>query len=241
VTTGLGLAVWAVLIEPAWVVARESSVPIARWPAALGPLKIVALSDLHTGAPHITVERLRDIVTTVNAARPDLIVLLGDYVIHGVVGGRFVEPEPAAAALRDLTAPLGVFAVLGNHDWWYDGARVTRALEGVGIRVLEDAAVSVTANGRPRWIAGVSDALTRRALARAGALGPAAQQRLERYHHAIELYRSRRWEDARRRLDELDRETPGDGPVALYRRRAQQLLAQPPSDDWDGVFVSESK
>lgn len=162
-TIGLSLAVWAVLIEPAWVVSRESAVPIARRPAALGPLKIVALADLHTGAPHVTVEKLRDIVTAVNAARPDLIVLLGDYVIHDVVGGRFVEPEPTAAALRDLRAPLGVFAVLGNHDWWYDGARVTRALEGAGVRVLEDAAVSVTANGRSLWIAGVSDALTRRA------------------------------------------------------------------------------
>jgi len=162
-TIGLLLAVWAVLIEPAWVVTRESAVPIARWPAALGPLRIVALADLHTGAPHVTVEKLRDIVAAVNATRPDLIVLLGDYVIHGVVGGRFVEPEPTAAALRDLRAPLGVFAVLGNHDWWYDGARVTRALEGAGICVLEDAAVSVTANGRPLWIAGVSDALTRRA------------------------------------------------------------------------------
>lgn len=160
---GLSLVVWAVLIEPAWVVTRESAVPIARWPAALGPLRIVALADLHTGAPHTTVEKLRDIVATVNAARPDLIVLLGDYVIHGVVGGRFVEPEPTAAALRDLSAPLGVFAVLGNHDWWYDGGRVTRALEGAGIRVLEDTAVSVTANGRPLWIAGVSDVLTRRA------------------------------------------------------------------------------
>ncbi|MGH7416454.1 MAG: metallophosphoesterase, partial [Candidatus Rokuibacteriota bacterium] len=98
---GLSLVAWAMLIEPAWVVTRESAVPIARWPAALGPLRIVALADLHTGAPHITVEKLHDIVATVNAARPDLIVLLGDYVIHGVVGGRFVEPEPIAAALRD--------------------------------------------------------------------------------------------------------------------------------------------
>jgi predicted MPP superfamily phosphohydrolase len=71
---------------------------------------------------------VRDVVATVNRARPDLVVLVGDYVIHGVVGGRFVEPEPTAAALRELRAPLGVFAVLGNHDWWYDGARVGRAL-----------------------------------------------------------------------------------------------------------------
>lgn len=149
------------LVEPAWVVTRSTPLPIARWPEALGPITIAVLSDIHTGAPHITLEKVRDVVATVNRARPDLVVLLGDYVIHGVVGGRFVEPEPTAAALRELRAPLGVFAVLGNHDWWYDGARVGRALEGAGIRVLEDSAIPVLVNGRRLWIAGVSDAMTR--------------------------------------------------------------------------------
>ena len=149
--------VWAVGIEPGWVVTRETRVPIARWPAELGPLRIAALADLHTGSPHITVAKVREIVASVNAAQPDLIVLLGDYVIHGVAGGRFVSIEETAAALRDLRAPLGVFAVLGNHDWWYDGARCTRALEAAGIRVLEDAAAEVTVGGRPLWIAGVGE------------------------------------------------------------------------------------
>jgi len=147
-------------IEPGRVVTRETRVPIARWPADLGPLRIAALADLHTSAPHITVDKVREIVRSVNAARPDLIVLLGDYVIHGVVGGRFVAIEPTAAVLRDLQAPLGVFAVLGNHDWWYDGPRV-----------LEDTAAEVAVRGRPLWIAGVSDARTRPA-AIARALAP---------------------------------------------------------------------
>jgi predicted MPP superfamily phosphohydrolase len=158
---GLALFVWAVLVEPGWVVTREIALPLARWPARLGSIRVAVLSDLHTGAPHVSVEALRRIVATVNAAHPDLIVLLGDYVIHGVVGGHFVDPEQTTAALRDLAAPLGVFAVLGNHDWWYDGPRVTRALEGAGIRVLEDAAVPVQVNGRALWLAGVSDAMAR--------------------------------------------------------------------------------
>jgi predicted MPP superfamily phosphohydrolase len=155
------LGAWAVLIEPGWVVARETRLSIPRWPAAIGPLRIVALSDLHTGAPHVTVAKLDEIVARVNAARPDLIVLLGDYVIHGVIGGRFVEPERTAAALRGLTAPLGVFAILGNHDWWYDGGRVGRALSEAGIRLLDDAAVPIETRGGPLWIAGVSDLYTR--------------------------------------------------------------------------------
>ena len=148
-------------IEPGWLVTRETRVPIARWPAELGLLRIAALADLHTGAPHITVGKLREIVAAVNDLHPDLVVLLGDYVIHGVVGGHFVAIESTAAVLRQLRAPLGVFAVLGNHDWWYDGPRTTRALEAAGIRVLEDAAVAVAVRGRPLWIAGVGDARTR--------------------------------------------------------------------------------
>jgi hypothetical protein len=78
-----------------------------------------------------------------------------------VIGGRFVEPERTAAALRGLAAPLGVFAVLGNHDWWYDGDQVSRALTEAGIRVLEDTAAPVETRGGPLWIAGVSDLYTR--------------------------------------------------------------------------------
>jgi adenylate cyclase len=77
--------------------------------------------------------------------------------------------------------------------------------------------------------------------ARAGALDSAAARRLARYHEAIDLYRARRWAEALRLLDELGGEAPGDGPVALYRRRARALLADPPPEDWDGVFVAESK
>lgn len=138
---------WAVLIEPGRLVVREIPLAIPRWPAAIGPLRIAAISDVHTGAPHITFDKLREVVARTNAAHPDLVVLLGDYVIHGVVGGRFVPPEPTAAVLRDLRAPLGVFAVLGNHDWWYDGARVGRAFTDAGIPVLDDEAVAVPTRG----------------------------------------------------------------------------------------------
>src|SRR4029077_7184208 len=104
-----------------------------------------------------TVAKLDEIVARGNAARPDLIVLLGDYVIHGVIGGRFVEPERTAAALRGLTAPRGVFAILGNHDWWYDGGRVGRALSEAGIRLLDDAAGGIETRGGPLWIPGGSE------------------------------------------------------------------------------------
>ncbi len=140
---------------------REVPLSIPRWSAGMKPLRIAAIADVHTGAPHITLDALREMVARTNAARPDLVVLLGDYVIHGVVGGRFVPPEPTAAVLGDLHAPLGVFAVLGNHDWWYDGARVGRALTDAGIPVLVDEAVALRTRGGPLWVAGVGDRWTR--------------------------------------------------------------------------------
>ena len=51
------------------------------------------------------------------AAAPDLVVLADDYVIDSVLGGTFVAPEELAPILGELRAPLGVYAVLGNHDW----------------------------------------------------------------------------------------------------------------------------
>jgi uncharacterized protein len=83
-------------------------------------------------------------------------------VIQGVAGGEFMEPERIAESLRGLRAPLGVYAVLGNHDWWFDGPRVTRAFEGVGIRVLENDAARVERNGRSLWLAGLADLWTRK-------------------------------------------------------------------------------
>jgi len=47
---GLALLAWAVLIEPGWMVTRQTRLPIARWPAAVGPLRIAAIADLYTGA-----------------------------------------------------------------------------------------------------------------------------------------------------------------------------------------------
>jgi hypothetical protein len=124
-------------------------------------LTVVVLTDLHVGAPHIDLEKLEQVVDEANAVHPDLVVILGDLVIHGVKGGTFVEPEPIAAVLGRLEANLGVFAVLGNHDWWYDGKRVSTALTRVGIEVFENAGAHVRHGSSGIWVAGVADLWTR--------------------------------------------------------------------------------
>jgi uncharacterized protein len=151
------LALWAFVIEPSRLVLRETRITLPSWPANFKGLRIAVISDLHAGSPFITIEKIHHIVERTNAAQPDLILLLGDFVIQGVKGGGFMEPEVVASALKGLRARSGVFATLGNHDWWYDGPRVKKALENVGITTLENDAAKIEREGAAIWVVGISD------------------------------------------------------------------------------------
>jgi uncharacterized protein len=153
----LGLrAFW---LEPASLQIVEERITV-RWSA--GPLRIAVLSDLHVGSPFNGIDKLRDVVDRTNAAAPDLVCILGDLVIQGVAGGRFVSPEDIAAELKRLRANAGVFGVLGNHDGWLDHDRVAAALETNGVRLVEDRSALVDTRAGPVWIAGISDLWTGR-------------------------------------------------------------------------------
>lgn len=147
---------WAFWWEPSRLVLREYPLEIPGWPTALSGLRVAVLADLHISSPFNGLDRLQEIVDRTNAQSPDLILLPGDFVIHGVWGGEFVEPADFAHVLARLQAPLGKWAVLGNHDWWYDADDVQQTLEAHGIRFLEDRAVSIDA-GTPFWLLGISD------------------------------------------------------------------------------------
>jgi len=155
------VALWAFGIEPGLLIIRHVRLDLPGWRS---DVKIAALSDLHVGAPHIGLDKLQRIVERTNAENPDVVVLLGDFMIGGpnqqggIRGGSYVEPEIIARELANLRAPLGVFAVLGNHDWWFDGERMGRALTAAGIPVLENRAVRV---GNAFWLGGIADLWTR--------------------------------------------------------------------------------
>lgn len=157
----LGVLCWAILIEPNRLALNAQTIKIDSWPANLNGLRIVALSDIHTGAPFINEAKLHRIVEVANAQNPDLIVILGDYMSPNNWRSRRVEPEVTAAVLKDLKAPLGVYAVLGNHDWWYNGNKVRQAFESNGIRVLEDDVSEVKWRNASFWLAGFGDLWTR--------------------------------------------------------------------------------
>jgi uncharacterized protein len=131
-------------------------------------LRLAIIADLHVCEPWMSVERVEEIVRQTNGLGADAILLLGDYVV-GHRLGKFSKPvtvEGWARPLGNLKAPLGVHAVLGNHDWWDERevqnrrqgpTRAGRALEAVGIPVYENKSVRLVKDGKPFWIAGLGD------------------------------------------------------------------------------------
>ncbi len=162
---------YAVAVEPGFMldVTRYAVTPRS-WPADL-TLKIAVIADIHACEPYMSAERVRRIADIANALKPDMTVLLGDF--NG--GHRFVTgpvmPDEWGEALSVLKAPLGVHAVLGNHDWWHgalpgmrgdQGESVRRALKAMGATVLENHALRLHKDGKPFWLAGLADQLAHR-------------------------------------------------------------------------------
>jgi len=125
------------------------------WPKGQPPVTMALLSDLHVGWPSRSPEDLARIAAQVDALHPDLILIAGDF-LAGHRARTILEDETLLAPLSNLHAPLGVVAVLGNHDYWGAGARLVPVLERHGVTVLRNAAV---ARG-PLAIAGVDDPVT---------------------------------------------------------------------------------
>ena len=137
------------------------------WPAGL-KLRLAVLADIHACKPWMTVERIRQIVARTNAVAPDATLMLGDFVVGHRLGrwGWNVPHEEWAGALAELSAPLGVHAVLGNHDWWEDRevqerragpVKAALALEDKGIGVYQNDAIRLDKDGHAFWLAGLGD------------------------------------------------------------------------------------
>ena len=165
---GVSTAAYGVGVEPVLRlrVTRYRLTP-RQWPADF-PLKIAVVADIHACDPWMSLHHIEAIVARTNALNADVVVMLGDYVAGHRHVTRFIPADEWAAVLAGLKAPLGVHAILGNHDYWDDrnvqraghGPTVARrALEAVGIPVYENDVVRLTRDGRPFWLAGLGDQL----------------------------------------------------------------------------------
>ena len=160
------LGSYAFAIEPLYrlSITRYQFTP-PNWTSRL-KLRVALIADIHACNPWMTIARINEIVAQTNALKPDLILLLGDYSAGMRLVTEYVHSSEWAPALAKLDAPLGVFGVMGNHDWWEDkqaqrlGHGPTfghRAFEKVGIPILENDAVRLDKNGIPFWVAGLGD------------------------------------------------------------------------------------
>jgi len=160
------LGVWTFLVEPKLFVVRHVTVVSPAWTAPA--TRIAVLSDTHVGDPHVSAARVARVVARLSREQPDAVVFVGDYVGgHDTYGARTFEArteiERGIAALGQARATSGRAAVLGNHDWWYDGPRVAAALRQAGVPVLENGAIRLQGRTGAFWIAGVADLYSERA------------------------------------------------------------------------------
>ena len=153
-----GSAYYAFEIEPATLTLRHQSLSLKNWCPEHDGLRVMLISDLHQGKTAAAFARLEKVVEMSNGQEPDLVFLLGDYIGEA---GRRATPEDTAEVLAGLKSRYGVYAILGNHDWWYDGMRVRRALERHGIHVLENENAVREINGKKLNILGLPDRDTR--------------------------------------------------------------------------------
>lgn len=150
----VGGAGYTTLIEPWWVEINHYDISIEFLPAALEGLKIVHLSDLHRGAV-VSANFIRECAQRAAALEPDLVCITGDFVTREAF-----YAETCCSALEPLHPPLGVYATLGNHDYWAGGAAVAAAIRKAGIRILVNEVATLEARGERLLLAGLDDLWT---------------------------------------------------------------------------------
>lgn len=145
---GTGALLEATIDEPWNLKVRRYDIAMARLPSVFDGLRVVQVSDTHLGrrVPGIFIERS---VRMALSLEPDVVVLTGDY-IH--LGAAMIERAaelfaPLTAAKRRDGAPMPVFGVLGNHDWVGDPVRLSDALRRIGVHMIDNDRVFLSANG----------------------------------------------------------------------------------------------
>lgn len=139
---------------PRWLLRQDWCLTPHGWPRGWR-LRVAVVADPHAGGPQMPLARLQRVVAAANDVGADLIAVMGDYLADHRFVTRAVPMTEVAATLAGLSAPLGVFAVLGNHDWRADPQACARRQGPVRhAAVLADAGVTVLENDARRIVAG---------------------------------------------------------------------------------------
>lgn len=169
--TLVAIGVWG-YVGSRRLVVRHIELAPPNLPRALSGLRIVQLSDLHVG-PHTSRGQLARIAKATRDAGAHVIAYTGDQV-----DDHPGDVDHFAAAFSDLSAPLGVYAIPGNHDVYAGWGMVRARLEAIGIRVLVNDAVKLAYNGSTVWLAGTGDPAGRQFTRRGESGAPDIQRTL---------------------------------------------------------------
>jgi predicted MPP superfamily phosphohydrolase len=165
---------YAFAIEPGWrFVTTRYRIRPKGWPDGF-KLRIACISDIHCSEPQMGLARVGDVVKAANAEQPDVTVLLGDYGIGQKVYARPVPPAELARPLKDLKARLGVYGILGNHDYWGGSLRAwpytrekvddfarpyRQMLADAGATLLENDVRRLDAGSHAFWLVGTGSSI----------------------------------------------------------------------------------
>jgi uncharacterized protein len=150
---GAGLvASYPVFVERYIIVVNRYRIPVPHLPEAFTGFRIVHLTDFHYGLL-VPLDVIRYVVSRTNQIPRDAVLCTGDYVHEQQATGQIDRVWPVLAG---LTAPAGVYAVLGNHDHWADTARSLHWLAKTG-QDLRHRTAMIDAGGQRIWLAGAGD------------------------------------------------------------------------------------
>jgi uncharacterized protein len=139
------------IIEPYWLQDKLYVIVSQDIPEKFHNTKIVFLSDIHHG-PYFSISRVKNLVDRVNAEKPDIVLLGGDYVYRGP---KYITP--CFEELKRLKAPLGIYGVLGNHDHWEDPDLTKKRMAESGIILADNKGFWVAKGAEKIKIGGVGD------------------------------------------------------------------------------------
>lgn len=151
----LGWTYWQALQDP---IVRRTDIALPDWPAGEPPRSVLLISDTHVAGPDMPPERLARIMDQLNGLKPDLVLLAGDYISEKIFATRLYTAADSVAPFTRLKAPLGVVAVMGNHDYWADERGFRAAFARARIPLLTNQAI----RRGPFIIGGVDDGATHR-------------------------------------------------------------------------------
>jgi predicted MPP superfamily phosphohydrolase len=157
---GLGLAAiggttftYLTKIEPEAVEITKVTIPLPNLPEAFDGYSVVQISDWHLGE-WMTLDRMLDIARQVNDLKPDVILMTGDFISKN----QYHLHQKLTRAMSAFHARDGIFAVLGNHDYWVRNNAVARAIQAAGnCRLLLNSNAVICRDGTALHIAGIDD------------------------------------------------------------------------------------